>query len=336
MTASGYGIRAFRTGDEAIIVDMFNRVFGASDPEFRPRDVDFFNWKYLANPAGYHSLVAEDPDGLVVAHYGGVPIKMRVDGQDVLFGQNCDAYSDPAIRRGLRNPGTFVRLAQAYASTFAIPGVDAVMYGLPVPEHYRIGVKYLDYWMLRTQFQLTLRHADQLPDWDWKTHAIEVTEFPEDVLALAERLESRHHRCVARRDKAFLDWRFASHPWKSYRMAVARPGDGGDVLGLAVYSKARFGNATRGILVDWYVDPESPGAAQSLLRWTAERAAQDGLHDLVTILPPTSIWWERFIQFGFEAEPTPYVMTARPYDVRFASAWLREHWYYTLADMDLV
>ena len=97
MTASGYAIRAYRPGDEGVIVDMFNRVFGTADPEFRPRDVAYFDWKYLKNPAGFHSLVAEDPDGRVVAHYGGVPIAMRVDGASTAFGQNCDAYSDPAI-----------------------------------------------------------------------------------------------------------------------------------------------------------------------------------------------------------------------------------------------
>jgi len=336
MTASGYAIRAYRPGDEGVIVDMFNRVFGTADPEFRPRDVAYFDWKYLKNPAGFHSLVAEDPDGRVVAHYGGVPIAMRVDGASTAFGQNCDAYSDPAIRRGLRNPGTFVRLAQAYASTYAVPGVDAVMYGLPVPEHYRIGVKYLDYWMLRTQFQLTLRDGSRLPPWDWNTHAIEVTEFPEDVETLTRHLESTTHRCVARRDAAFLNWRFARHPWGCYRMAVARPGNGGDVLGIAVYTKARFGQATRALLVDWYVDPESPGAAASLMRWVVERGTQDGLNDLVTIVPPTSVWWSAFLDMGFEAEPTPYVMTARPYDARLPSQWLRDHWYYTLADFDLV
>ena len=33
MTASGYAIRTFRRGDEGVVVDMFNRVFGAADPK---------------------------------------------------------------------------------------------------------------------------------------------------------------------------------------------------------------------------------------------------------------------------------------------------------------
>jgi hypothetical protein len=77
-----------------------------------------------------------------------VPIAMQVDGTALVFGQNCTPTAIPrsdavcAIRErssGLR------RLLRVDRS---VPGRDAVMYGLPVPEHYRIGVKYLDYWML--------------------------------------------------------------------------------------------------------------------------------------------------------------------------------------------
>ncbi|HYC77862.1 MAG TPA: hypothetical protein VEI02_09565, partial [Planctomycetota bacterium] len=81
MTASfgnqGFVVRRRLAGDEEAIVDLFNRVFGPADPEYAPKDVPWWRWKYALNPAGAHTLVAEDPEGRLVAHYGGVPMVVR-------------------------------------------------------------------------------------------------------------------------------------------------------------------------------------------------------------------------------------------------------------------
>jgi hypothetical protein len=335
MGNGGYLLRDYLPGDEVPITDMFNRVFGPGDPEFVPRGVDWWRWKFPGNPAGSHTMVAEDPDGAVIAHYGGVPLAVRAEGETVLFGQNCDCYSDPAARRGLKNPGTFVRLAQAYASTFARPGVDAVMYGMATPAHYRLGVRYLDYWMLRTQLLLVCRDASRLPDWDWSTHAVETASFDARADAFSTALEARH-RCFGRRDAAFLNWRFRDHPRRPYRAAFAKTGDRDDYRGHVVYASARMANRHMGLVVDWAVAPDDDGAARSLLRWAGERAGQAGHRELGFLCPTSSAWFRRFQEFGFEVEPSPYVMIAREYDARFEAAYLRDHWWYTLADFDVV
>src|ERR1043166_775625 len=72
--SSGYCIRRGIPGDEVPITDLFNRAFGHDDPDFRPRSPDWWHWKFPNNPAGSHTLVAEDGGGRLVAHYGGVPL----------------------------------------------------------------------------------------------------------------------------------------------------------------------------------------------------------------------------------------------------------------------
>ncbi len=335
MKGTGYVIRRYESGDETAIADLFNKVFGPADPEFQPRDAQWWRWKYARNPAGSHTLVVEDPDGRVVAHYGGVPLRVRADGREYRFGQNCDAYSDPTIRRGLRNPGLFVRLAQAYASTFGGSHEDVVMYGLPVPDHYRVGVRYLDYWMLRSQMMLVCRDGARLPEWAPAMHAIPVTSFPSEMDECFER-QASIFGCMAVRDSRFLNWRFTDAPGNPYRMAISRPGEGGAVRGYVVYRNAKIAARPYGVIVDWMLDPCDTTAGQSLLRWAAERAAQDGHRELAFICPTSSPWFAQFQDWGFEAEPTPYVMTARPYHQKFEPEYLRRHWYYTLADFDLV
>jgi hypothetical protein len=331
----GYVIRRFLPEDRDAIVDLFNRVFGEKDPEFRAHDLSWWRWKFEQNPAGAHILVAENAAGAVVGHYGGVPIRVRADGETYVFGQNCDSYVDASERRGLKNPGTFVRLGQAYASTFASRAGDAVMYGVGTREAFRIGARYLDYWVLRTQMALVLRDPSRLPEWDWGTHAVPCERFDERADAFA-RSQEANYPCVGVRDAAFLNWRFTTHPTGRYRAAYAKSGDRDDYRGHAAFAVGKFGEGTRALLMDWFVDPNDEGATRSLLRWAAERAAQAGRESMTFLCPTSSPWFERFQEYGFEAEPSPYVMVARPYHPKFQPSFLRERWYYTLAEFDVV
>lgn len=339
-TTTGFCIRKRREGDEVAITELFNRVFSGVDSAFEPRTVEWWRWKYTGNPSGFHSLVAEDPAGAIVAHYGGVPVTMRVDGETLQFGHNCDTFSDPAVRRGLRNPGLFVRLAQAYASTHGRPDDDAVMYGLPSEEAWRVGTRYLDYWMLRSQYLLAVRNANAFPS-ESDEIAVEVVDrAPDDLDGFAETLAAQY-RCSAVRGRAFVQWRFADHPDRPYRIAVARERSGpgsakqGRIRGFAVHKSGGLIGRSAGLLVDWGVALDDPEAAGALLRFALHETWRGGNRELFFLTGTASPWFSTFQDWGFRAEPTLYTMTARPYDSRIEPTYLRHHWHYTLADFDI-
>ena len=334
MEGTGFCIRKYRDGDEGPVVDLLNRVFAKMDPAFVPRDVSWWRWKYADNPAGFHSLVAEDPDGAIVAHYGGVPCRVNADGRRVQFGQNCDTFSDPAVRRGLHNPGLFVRLAQAYASTHGHPDDDAVMYGLPSRDAGRIGARYLDYWPLRSQLLLAVRNDLAFPAADDSVRIEETADVPDDVDELYHRA-SQELRCTTIRDASFLRWRFTSHPEGVYRLFLARNDADETLRGYAVYRPGRIVGRDGGLLVDWLADPGDDAAAGSLLRAVLRAAWADHFRELFFLLSTSSPWFIRFQDWGFRGEPTPYTMTARPYDSKLEPDYLRDHWHYTLADFDI-
>lgn len=334
MQGSGFAIRRYRSGDEHEIADLMNRAFSGSD-EAVQWSAERWLWKFAGNPAGHHCLVATDPEGRIVGHYGGVPQFVRSPMGRVRFGQNCDTCSDPRVRRGLRNPGLFVRLAQAYASTYGVPGMDAVMYGLPNRRVFRVGNKFLDYWMLRTQYALVVASDAEFPPWDDGVQIDHLEEFPEDVDDFFERVAGQYG-CIAERTKAVLDWRFSHHPDVTHRIGVARAHGGGPVRGYAVLRTGDVLGRKTALLVDWLVDESDEVTAGNLVRWAAWAAAQEGENEVVFVTATSSSWFERFQSFGFIVEPTAYTMTARPYDTRFAPDWLRRNWYYTLADFDIV
>ena len=335
MTSSGFLLRTRVADDDAALIALFNRVFAHRDPTFVPHTLAWWRWKYSQNPAGSRNVVAEDAAGRVVAHYGGVPMRVRAEGETFDFSQNCDCFADESARRGLKNPGVVLRLAQAYASTYARLGQDAVMYGVGTPEAYRLGVKYLDYWMLRTQPILYSDDARRLPDWDPTTHAVPVDRFDARCDVFANAMESRY-RCVGRRDAAFLNWRFAEAPHATYGLVRARTGDRDDHRGHAVFRVCEYLRRKTCLIVDWFVPPDDDGAARSLLRRIAEGGAVAGCEGVAFLCPVSSYWFARFQDWGFRAEPSGYVACARPYDARLPSAYLRDHWWYTFADFDVV
>ena len=93
MTGSGLFIRHAVPDDAEAIARLMTLAF-ADDEDAPPFTPAWWHWKYGANPAGYHGLVGLDRDGRLVAHYGGVPMRVNADGAWFTFGQNCDSCSD--------------------------------------------------------------------------------------------------------------------------------------------------------------------------------------------------------------------------------------------------
>ena len=332
MTNGELIIRRSNAADaEAIAVLMTTAFAGDVDtPDFVPA---WWHWKYASNPNGFQGLVAENAEGRIVGHFGGMPLDVRVDNQSLTFAQSCDACTDPAVRRGLHNPGVFVRLAQAYTSTYGIPGGNAVMFGFPARRGLRIGTRFTDYWMLRQQWMLVSQGESEPADSGVEVH--DVDSVDDDVTALCERLLPGY-RCVTRRDARFLRWRFLDPPASPYRVTLARSATDRTLRAYAVHRAARFMGNDVGILMDWLCDPADHAAAWSLQAAVREHYARLGRSTVVFFCPTTSQWFGAFQGFGFGVRPSPYVMTARPFLPQLEPRFLREHWYYTLADFDIL
>ena len=334
MLNQGYCIRRSTADDGEAICALMQRAFDYGDGANVGLSPAWWHWKYFENPEGRHSLVCEGPEGRLLGHYGGVPARVWCEGRALRFGQNCDSCSDPDVRRGLRNPGLFVRLAQAYASTYAGPDQDAVMYGLPIRSAYRIGARYLDYWLVRSQLGLVLDDVASLPPADDGLLVEATAALPEDLDAFLDR-QRAGLRCHAVRSHAFLTWRFLRHPHVAYEVAFARSAPSGELRGYAVYRGAEFMGRNLGLLMDFMVEPGDDAALASLLRWASACATREGRRALFFLTSPPWPWFDLLQRFGFRAETTDYVFAARPY-AELEPEYLRAHWTYTLADLDIL
>ncbi len=336
-----YRVREYRPGDEDSILPAFNRVFAAIDPTFVPRTMDEWHWRTLQNPAGLRMFVGVTAADEVVVHYAGLPIRMVQNGERVHWNQIVDSFADPRAGRGLKKPGLFVTCSQTYGHHYGgLQPKDRVMYGLPVRRAYRVGQKMLAYHTVREQLVLELE-VERSDEGRVSAHSPagsvrieEVQRFSDEVDTLFERARLPHD-AIAVRDRAYLDWRFATRPRQIYRMALARDVHG-RLVGYAVVNAGSFDLRAGAIVADWLVDPSQPAAGHALRGWLLDFARAQACDRVLMMLPDTCLDFMAFQDAGYRARETSYITVAGLFRRSFSTLPLYRGWYYTQADFDLI
>ena len=297
-------------------------------PEDAVMDEEGFHRAHTLNPAGGRILVGVDEEE-VVSSYVAQPMRARVGTEDVYFCHVVDSMVHPEHRRGLKNPGLFVRTAQAFFDRFG--DMDAVHYGWPVERAQRIGRRFLEYKVVREELALVreLDAAAAAP----VEGVVELEEAGPEVLALWERCSGRWEASAVR-DADYLRWRFLEHPRKRYAVLAAPEADG-SLAGLCVVGEDEVHSEGARALVDWLVPAGSEEAAGRLEAAACARARAAGGERIIASLPPWSADFAAFQERGWRVQATPYSLCARSFDRRIDHDLLSRGWWLTLADGDL-
>ena len=326
-----YDIRPYRAGDESAILATFNHVFGQGDEAFAERTLEDWRYAYTDNPSGLRVWVAMK-DGQCAAHYASQPYRTQVEGEERIFGQIIDSMVHPDHRRGLKRPGLFAEVARQMLAACCGPDKDLVTFGLPIDEAWRMGKTFLRYELVRRQVVVareTGAGATDLP-----AGVEEVRSAPADARALFDDC-ARTWGAAVIRDTAYLDWRFVANPRHRYRLFRVADAAGA-TRGLAVYRTGAWPTAGSGLICDWLV-PHADEEAGALLRDALLAAARaEGAPVLLGILPAWDPWFDRHQDWGFQVRSLHYLMSGRDNDPVHHMAWLRDNWWYTFAEVDLV
>jgi len=335
MRCGRYTIREGTPADRDGILSSFNLVFSEGNPDFVPREASAWDWAYCQNPGGRQIWVAAADDGTIAAHFAGWPMRVRHDDGQVLFSQIVDSFTHPEHRRGLKSPGIFTRTANAFIDCLVWPHRNAILYGLPVPDHFRLGARQIGYEVVRTQLHLALRADQELRGGE--AAGLEV----EEVSRIGDRVERLFDRCRTQdevsviRDSAFVNWRYADHPTERYSIGVVRDGD--ELRALAVFKDGFFTDIQQGLLVDWLVPADDEEAARALLGWAREKTRAAGREQCGLVIASTDPWWDGLQAMGMKALRTKYILVYGDLgrDPRFDEDRLRRRWRYTLGETDL-
>ena len=306
-----YHIRAYRSGDEEAIVELFAQVFG------KRLTTDQWRWKYTAGGPIPPVRLAFDASGCLVGHAGAIPLRGWRQGRPLPFFQICDVMVHPSARGWLGDQNLFTRLARELLIGLAERWPNALAYGFPGRRPYRLG-EYARVYEEVEQACAVHRpvHHGWLPfpgvralDWDdRRLDSLWPRLAPGFAMALV-------------RDHDYLRWRYAVNPFHSYQL-------------LGLY----FGR----LLLGWVVVRRDGGrllVVDLLLhrRWLrlalaalARTAAMEGASEVVIWLPRG--WREAA---GKLAEPTEVVLANMIWALRITTTEVRGDLYYTMGDLDI-
>lgn len=330
--AGRWTIRPYRNGDEVQILELFERVFGVA------RSLEHWYWKFQANPVGrYYMRLAETPTGELVGQYVGVPVRVTCGGQAAIFTQIIDVAVDQRFRRGLKRPGLFGTLADAYISDYLVSGKVSIGYGFPTPEALRIGQKVAGYVPLHPVMRLVLDLDGQdSRRLSWRARRLKVEpieRFGNDVDQLWERIRSGLN-VASIRDARYLNWRYADCHDVRYAALAVRRWFGADLAGVAI---VRLGVRDEPVacLVDWLVPPGDASTAEALLDRCEQLSRDAGMTQLQAWFPVSSWPHELLMARGYRREPTLYHLVALTKIPDISLEWVNRHWYYTMGDSDI-
>jgi hypothetical protein len=321
-------IRAYRPGDEAAVLELFQRAFGVT------RDVAHWRWKYEQNPFGReHISLAFDADGRLVGHFAGYPVPFRHHGRDFLGHQMGDVMTDPSVRHIGRGPtNVFVRCMLHFYETFS-EGQIAFNYGFNVGNVQKLFLRYLRGQVVEpVPYRARDLATDPIPAVLWGRR-LRGYQF-ELVQGLSDEWDELFERtwadygCLTRRDRSYVQWRYLDCPSAPYIVVAVRRWR--RLVGWIVF-RIREGRFSLG---DALFDRRHPGAVEMVLRHVVP---QYPVNLLEGWFPPRPAWLSAILDdLGFTRrdEPQGLSMIAATFTEPDAIERLRES-YYTMGDGDL-
>jgi hypothetical protein len=329
-------IRIAEPADDAALVDCFNSIFPVDHPSVPPMDLATWRWKYRApGLARREMIVATHAEVGVVGAYPSQPLRARFEGQPCRTAQITDLMVRHAWRRVGERPGLFVQMGKLYYGLYCGAGEERQRfnYGWPVPA-WRIGQRYLQYENVR-DWNFLAREipvaTSQLTAMPAGFTAQEVERFGAETDALFERVAGES-RFTLEKDSTWLNWRYAEHPSRRYRLLELRAR--GELRAIAVDGIADLRRPNTSFLVDWIV-PAGDGDALAAIVAAAERRAHAaGTGALATVANPADPRHRRLQQFGYDTWDSGYFLVVAAFTLD--AMVLRDAWHFTMGESDLI
>ena len=317
--------RPYTPGDEPAILDLFERSF------FVKRTPEHFAWKYRGNPYGNERIsLAWDSDRLV-AQYAAYPVRVWLDGQNLIANHIGDIMSDPSVRHVGRGPtSVFARTAADFYTRFC-EGRVAFNYGFNTATSRAFSVRFtraeaVEPVTYRSRVQVA--RLSRLRRWIRGYRLELVRDVNAEYDDFFERV-APSYRFLVRRDATYLRWRYFTFVEPGYFFVAIRKGS--QLVGWSAFR-------VRGDKLVWgdaLFDPAFEDAADVLLRHVAPA------YPVSTIecwFPPRPSWFDSILnRLGFVAarEPNDLSLSCVPFTLGDAPQRIRESLYYAMGDADL-
>jgi GNAT superfamily N-acetyltransferase len=282
-----------RAADAEELFRLYQEVFGGSLTESSRRR---WQWQYLENPEtgpeGPEIWVAREGAALL-GQYASLPVRLQWGGRELRSSWGMDVF----LRSEARGKGIGARLFTAWSDHVPVAlglGLTPSSYGLfqklgyhdvgPVPffqkildpvavARRRVGDVLARPAGRALGLALELLHPEA-PAGSGAVGVQTVTAFSADCDTLWERCRAGFAMCV-RRDQAYLNWKYAACPTRTYELREARKDS--LLTGIAVSRHEDYKGLRLGWLIDVFGDPADRETRQALLGDVLESFRKQGV-----------------------------------------------------------
>lgn len=312
-------IRLYQQGDEDQIVNLFHEVYG------KPLTIEQWRWKYLGQGnLRPWAAVAENEKQEIVAHYGGLPVRMFFRGKHITGCQCVDAMVRKEYRakeQGIhQTESAFYKISNLLYETFG-----TFFYAFPGDVYYNWGRKtgHIEECMDVPEYRYDCWrgvHASRfysLKPIDWGDERID---------DLWDRVRSNIGWAMVR-DREFLEWRYKSNPFYQHRIYGLEKAFSRKLSGWVIVRE----NGDDLMVMDLVFED---GGLEALLRETINLGCSQGKKQVRLWLPYR--YKARVLSTGFEAFD---IRTWMPNFVAYKvaeSEEIRQNFYYTMGDTDFL
>ncbi len=327
-------IQPCQSGDEHIILDMFNKVFQTN------RTIDHWYWKFRDNPFGSYKIAkAVTEDNALAAHFCGYPVPLFSSGKNdaqYLILHGGDTMTHPDFRHVGRGKTSILGRAASYFYNKFCMDLIPFIYGFNTGNIRKFGERFLQYQYLPhipyhvlnvTEFQYKPSVFQKFFS-GFSLAQISDTSSEYDVFF---KENAKDYGILIKRDSAYLKWRYLDCPDHMHKIfAVKRFGR---LIGWGVFSQKE----KKLIWGDAMFDRKYPQAISFMLNHLILNVYKDA-ERIEGWFSPVPAWWVDILKangFQITEEPNRLAPVFTFFDETFSLEELGSYFYYTMGDSDL-
>lgn len=312
-------VKDYAIGDEKHILDLFEIVFK------RKMSEKYWIWRFRKNPAGKHMIKLMWDGDILAGHYAVSPVKLIVDGQEMLTALSMTTMTHPEYGRR----GIFGTLASELYSWIANDlGVKAV-WGFPNNNSHYGFIKKLAWKNIGIAHEISIK-PNRLDPYSPNNCKISHDFTDEHIRLLEKDLASK--KTYVKKNAEYLSWRYIDNPSQNYTIFDYRTS--GILNGFLVAKQYKL-NSTEAIVNILEVGGcDNFNMFGSMLSFACN-------HFESTIKFCTmwmSLFDEKYLQLekmGFTPSGNNTYVGYRPFSEGLDTMGYLNNWYYTFGDSDV-
>lgn len=209
------------------LAEMFSLCFNLTPPE------NYFEWKFLNNPAGKAIGFVAYHEGKVAGFYGVIPEEFVAGGEKTIVYQSMDTMTHPDFQR----QGLFTNLARKTYEHLIETDGEVFIIGFPGLSSHPGFVKKLEWKdIVIIDYVFLHRAAFKVKNLFKKSAKIsfeKIEKFDKSFNSYFENKQYAPGKILHRLDASFLNWRLADNPLFNYELV--KLSEGSEIVGFLVY-----------------------------------------------------------------------------------------------------